>query len=89
MSYKTILDNIYPVGTFITAKKNPSIKLEISNYYRRIYYCAAVEENGPKKQLAYFERELISPEKPGEQLPVLTPKQHTLWRSSSGILYMK
>jgi hypothetical protein len=76
MSYRTNLDNIYAVGTFITAKENPSLKLKIMNYYQRIYYCAVVEDEG-RKQFAYFERELISPVKPGEQ-PIPVPKNKSL-----------
>ncbi|HEY3402770.1 MAG TPA: hypothetical protein VGK59_05235 [Ohtaekwangia sp.] len=60
MSYQTNTDNIYPVGAFITACENPSLKLQIVKYYQRIYYCAVVGDEA-RKQLVYFERELISP----------------------------
>lgn len=50
-------DNIYPIGTFVTAKVNPSLPLVIDQYYQRIYYCAVVN-NPAHKQFAYFEREL-------------------------------
>lgn len=60
MRYRTDLDNTYAVATFITATENPSLKLKIMKYYQRIYYCAAVEDEG-RRELAYFERELISP----------------------------
>ena len=66
MSYRTNSDNIYEEGIFITAKENPSSKLKIMKYYQRIYYCAVVGDEG-RKQLAYFERELISPRKPDVQ----------------------
>lgn len=52
-------DNIYPVGTFITAKDSPARKLLITGYKQRIYYCAVVEQ--PDKKFVYFERELIQP----------------------------
>ena len=60
MSYQTNEDNVYPVGTFITAKEAPAVKLEITNYYQRIYYCSVVGEPGAKQRV-YFERELIAP----------------------------
>lgn len=59
---KTVLsiDNIYPIGTRITAKVDPGLQLVIDNYFHRIYYCAVV--NDPDhKHLLYFERELIPP----------------------------
>lgn len=64
MSYRTNSDNIYPEGILISAKENPSLSLKIMKYYQRIYYCAVVGEE-TRKQLAYFERELIPPVKPG------------------------
>jgi hypothetical protein len=60
MSYRTNTDNIYAEGTLITAKANPSQELRIMKYYQRIYYCAVLGEEN-KKQLVYFERELIAP----------------------------
>jgi hypothetical protein len=55
-----INDNIYKIGSLITAKDDPSRKLLIRQYYQRIYYCSTV--GAPeKKELAYFERELINP----------------------------
>jgi hypothetical protein len=62
MSYRTNSDNIYAEGAFITAKENPSLRLKINKYYQRIYYCEVVGDE-QRKQLAYFERELRSPEK--------------------------
>ena len=53
-------DNIYPVGSNIIAKVNPSLPLTIVKYYQRIYYCAVVG-NPDRKQLAYFARELHPP----------------------------
>jgi hypothetical protein len=60
MSYRTNTDNNYAVGTSITAKENPSLKLTITKYYQRIYYCTVVGDE-QRKQLAYFERELLPP----------------------------
>ena len=59
MSYRTDPDNIYPEGTIITAKRDPSLQLKIVKYYQRIYYCAVVGDES-SKQRVYFERELIS-----------------------------
>jgi hypothetical protein len=62
MSFRTNEDNIYPVGTIITAKEDVTTKLVVKKYYQRIYYCAILSgEDG--KQKVYFERELIAPEK--------------------------
>lgn len=60
MSYRTNSDNIFAPGAFITAKENPSLKLKIKTYYHRIYYCEVVGDE-QRKQLAYFERELMPP----------------------------
>ena len=59
MSYQTNADNIYSVGTVITAKEAPAVKLEIIKYYQRIYYCAVVG-NITAKLKVYFERELVA-----------------------------
>lgn len=77
MSYRTNSDNIYAEGSFITAKENPSLKLIIMKYYQRIYYCAVVG-NEDRKQLAYFERELISPITPNEQQISINNKTNKL-----------
>jgi hypothetical protein len=58
MSYKTNSDNIYPEGSLLAAKVNPSVKLRVARYYQRIYYCTIVEDEN-RKQLVYFERELM------------------------------
>jgi hypothetical protein len=60
MSERINNDNIYKIGSFITAKDNPSRKLVIRQYYQRIYYCSVVDSPA-LKDLAYFERELIHP----------------------------
>jgi hypothetical protein len=53
-------DNIYKEGTIVTAKEKPALKLKITKYYHRIYYCAVVDEPA-RKPLVYFERELMPP----------------------------
>jgi hypothetical protein len=60
MAAITIADNIYAVGTVITAKVDQKLELRIVKYYQRIYYCVVVSDP-ERKQLAYFERELVSP----------------------------
>ena len=60
MSYQAKEDNIYAVGTFITAKEAPVVTLEIPRYYQRIYYCSIVD-NDTDKLKAYLGRELIAP----------------------------
>lgn len=53
-------DNLYPEGTVISAKVNPSLQLVITSYRQRIYYCSAVD-HPEQKGFAYFERELVRP----------------------------
>jgi hypothetical protein len=53
-------DNLYKVGSWITAKVHPELQLEIKAYFQRIYYCAVIGQPDLKR-LAYFERELITP----------------------------
>jgi hypothetical protein len=57
MSFKTNTDNLYPEGTVLTAKVDPTRQLKVKRYYQRIYYCTAVDDKS-QKQLVYFEREL-------------------------------
>jgi hypothetical protein len=35
-------DNLYPEGTIICAKADPTLKLMVLKYKQRIYYCAVV-----------------------------------------------
>jgi hypothetical protein len=60
MSVGIIADNKYEVGTLITARANPNLKLKIERYYQRIYYCSMVI-SPREKHLVYFERELMPP----------------------------
>ena len=61
MRDKNKRDNFYQEGTIITAKENPDLKLVITKYCQRIYYCAIEGETG--QQFAYFEHNLIAPTK--------------------------
>ncbi|MDF9798050.1 hypothetical protein OKW21_003313 [Catalinimonas alkaloidigena] len=52
------MQNIFPEGSVVYAKENPERKLIIRRYVDRIYYC--VDQNDTsKKELVYFERELV------------------------------
>lgn len=55
-------DNIFSIGTIVSAKVEPGLSLVIAKYYQRIYYCSIVGQP-THKQFAYFERELIPPTK--------------------------
>jgi hypothetical protein len=57
MSYIPEPLSIYPKGTIVTTKLNPTVALKVERYYNRIYYCSLVS-NPQNKQLAYFNREL-------------------------------
>lgn len=54
-------DNLYPEGTIICAKADPTLKLIVTKYKQRIYYCAVVG-HPEKNNLAYFEKELVPPD---------------------------
>jgi len=53
-------DNLYQEGTIICARVDPALKLIITRYRQRIYYCTVVG-HPDQNNLAYFESELISP----------------------------
>jgi hypothetical protein len=53
-------DNKFKEGTIVTAKADPSLKLIIMKYKKRIYYCAE-EANRSHNNFAYFEAELTTP----------------------------
>lgn len=54
------MDNIYEVGTIVSARTAPDRRLVINRYYKRIYYCKPTEDPADKL-LVYFERELVVP----------------------------
>lgn len=54
-------DNLYQEGTIISAKENPDLKLVITKYCQRVYYCAIEGETG--QRFAYFEHNLVPPSK--------------------------
>lgn len=47
-------------GTVITAKADPGKKLLIVRYFQRTYYCVVIGDVA-RRQLTYFERELMPP----------------------------
>jgi hypothetical protein len=53
-------DNLYEEGTVICARTEPTLKLLITKYRQRIYYCTVVG-HPDQNNLAYFESELILP----------------------------
>jgi len=52
------MENKYGEGQTVYAKENPALKLLIRRYVERIYYCSIKDEPG-RKELVYFERELV------------------------------
>jgi len=55
---KEFIQNHYNAGDVVFAKVNPTLKLIIRRYYDEIYYCK-IQEHPEKKELVYFERELL------------------------------
>ena len=53
-------DNLYKEGSIICSKLEPTIKLLITKYRQRIYYCTVVDHPN-QNNLAYFESELTLP----------------------------
>lgn len=51
-------DNNYKIGDIVYAKVNTEQKLIVADYKDRIYYCK-IDKQPDKKQLVYFERELL------------------------------
>ena len=53
-----IMENKYKEGDVVSSKMDPTLKLVIRRYVKRIYYCKIQEDPG-RKELVYFERELM------------------------------
>jgi hypothetical protein len=53
------MENKYKSGEIVSERIRPSLKLIVSRYVNGIYYCLMQERNS-KKELVYFERELVS-----------------------------
>jgi hypothetical protein len=60
MSYLTNNDNIYKIGSTVTAKAKPNLPLVIMRYYHRTYYCMDVSDP-TGRQREYFEKDLNPP----------------------------
>ncbi|QSE96447.1 hypothetical protein [Fulvivirga lutea] len=52
------LENKFVAGDIVFAKEAPQLKLVVRRYIDRVYYCKRVEDP-EKKDLVYFERELV------------------------------
>ena len=59
MKYIRTKKNKYKEGEVVYARVYPTIKLIIRRYVDRIYYCN-IAEAPQKKDLVYFERELMT-----------------------------
>lgn len=55
---KQFVQNNYHPGDTVYAKVEPTLKLIIRRYVDRIYYCK-IQEDPERKELVYFERELV------------------------------
>lgn len=52
------IENKFKEGDVVYERTHPSQKLVIGRYADRVYYCKAME-NPTRKELVYFERELL------------------------------
>lgn len=55
---KQFVQNKYKAGDIVYAKANPTLKLVIRRYIDQVYYCK-VQDDPERKELVYFERELV------------------------------
>jgi hypothetical protein len=60
-------DNIYKEGTVICAKADPALKLIITKYRQRIYYCMLLD-HPDQSNFAHFEKELMLPHDHDQEL---------------------
>lgn len=52
------MDNTYTAGDIVYPRTNPTLRLIVRRYVDRIYYCR-VKDDSDRKELVYFERELL------------------------------
>jgi len=52
------MEGKFKEGEVVRAKVNPTLNLIVRRYVDRIYYCK-IQEDPTRKELVYFERELI------------------------------
>jgi hypothetical protein len=50
----------FEVGMVVSAKSDPGRKLLIMDHYKSIYYCAVIGD-AAKRNLRFFEKELMPP----------------------------
>ncbi|WP_210463634.1 hypothetical protein [Rufibacter roseolus] len=55
-----MMENLYPQGSAVFAKVNPTVRLTIRRYAKRVYYCT-VADKPSHPDLVYYERELVPP----------------------------
>jgi hypothetical protein len=55
---KRFVQNKYNAGDVVFAKVNPDLKLVIRRYIDQVYFCK-VQNDLERKELVYFERELL------------------------------
>jgi hypothetical protein len=53
-----VIENKYKAGDVVYDRMRPLQKLVVRRYLNQIYYCKA-QENANRKELVYFERELL------------------------------
>ena len=53
------MENKYKVGKVVLERIRPGQKLVVSHYFDKLYYCKA-QENSTRKELVYFERDLMA-----------------------------
>jgi uncharacterized protein YodC (DUF2158 family) len=53
------MENKFKSGEVVSERIRPTLKLTVSRYVDGIYYCL-IQERESKRELVYFERELIS-----------------------------
>jgi len=53
------MENKYKSGEIVSERIRPTMKLIVNRYANGIYYCS-IQERDSKKELVYFERELVS-----------------------------
>jgi len=52
------MKNKYKSGEIVSERIRPTLKLIVNRYVDGIYYCF-IQERDSKKELVYFERELV------------------------------
>ncbi len=56
--YRVVQESKFKPGDTVYAKVNSKVKLIVRLYYRQIYYCKSAEDP-EKKEVVFFERELL------------------------------